>query len=140
MEFIEHLSISLILGILVSLFLQVDFGTALFLIAVAVVSGTLIDLDHFLLARYLDGDWEKLLMALRNPLEMASDNEGLIREKWLPPFLVVKTHLVELSILLVFYLVIDHLLLLVSAISVSAHILCDVWADWRKGYLGDYLG
>ncbi len=139
MEFIEHFSISLILGILASLITQTNIQASLLMISVAVISGSLIDLDHFLLARYLDGDWEKLRIAFRNPLRMISDNEGLIRDKWLTPFLVIKTHLFELSILFIFYLVLDHLLLLISAISVSAHLLCDFWSDRRKGYLGDYF-
>lgn len=140
MEFLEHLSISLILGILVSLVLQADLGASLLLIAVAVFSGTLIDMDHFLLARYMDGDWEKFLIAFRNPVEIITDNEDLIEEKWLPPFLRVKAHIVELSLLMTASAFLDSVYPEVAVFSISIHILCDVWADWRKGYLGGYLG
>jgi hypothetical protein len=140
MEFIEHLSISLVLGVIISFFIEASLEISVFIVATSIISGSFMDLDHFLISRFRDGNWEKLRTAIKNPTSMVSDNESLIGEKWLDPFLVVKTHLLELSILAVLLMSIETLLLSVAFVSLVLHVLCDVWADWRKGYLGDYPG
>jgi hypothetical protein len=111
------------------------------IVLVSITAGTLIDLDHFILTRLREANWDKLREAVRNPVKTAIRNEEFMGEKWLPPFLIIKSHLLELGILLVAFSYKRNLLVLVALFTISIHILCDVYADWRKGYIvGDYPG
>ena len=76
MEPIQHLKISIILSPIVALLSFESLQTPEFL-AVSVFGillGTLIDLDHFVVARILHGNWNELKRALNSPMKIMKDN------------------------------------------------------------------
>ena len=76
MESIQHLKISVILSPIVALLSFESLQTPEFL-AVSVFGillGTLIDLDHFVVARILHGNWNELKRALNSPMKIMKDN------------------------------------------------------------------
>ena len=76
MESIQHLKISIILSPIVALLSFESLQTPEFL-AVSVFGillGTLIDLDHFVVARILHGNWNELKRALNSPMKIMKDN------------------------------------------------------------------
>jgi hypothetical protein len=82
MESVQHLKISVIVSPFIALLsfesLQTPEFLAVSLLGVAI--GTLIDLDHFVIARLLHGNWNDLKNALNSPIKIMKDNHA-VREQ-----------------------------------------------------------
>lgn len=83
MESINHLKISVILSPIIAILAFDSLQTPEFF-AVSVLGillGTLIDLDHFLIARILHGNWKELKRAFNSPLQIMKDNHSVREQK-----------------------------------------------------------
>lgn len=76
MESIHHLKISVILSPIIAILSFNSLQTPEFLAVsvLGIILGTLIDLDHFLIARMLHGNWNELKRALNSPIKIMKDN------------------------------------------------------------------
>ncbi|MFC6961876.1 hypothetical protein [Halocatena marina] len=89
-----------------------------------------IDLDHFLLARYLTGDWELLFEALSDP------KRAFTAPAWLFEGLTMRTerllsHTIIGGVLTLVTFVITPFLAVYTAVVLYAHLLCDLLRDTR---------
>lgn len=82
MESIQHLKISVILSPMVAILSFDSLQTPEFFAVsfFGILLGSLIDLDHFLLARIIHGNWNELKRALNSPLQIMKDNYS-VREQ-----------------------------------------------------------
>jgi hypothetical protein len=100
-----------------------------------VAAGVLIDLDHFLVQRLRDGDWNHLRAALSSPLEVGTDNQSVLEDpipnwsRYLSHFIVLATVPAALHVL---WAPLGAFLYLILGL----HIACDIYRSWRKGSLG----
>ncbi|MDY6773589.1 MAG: hypothetical protein SVS85_00185 [Candidatus Nanohaloarchaea archaeon] len=109
----------------------------LFFYCLAVAAGVLIDLDHFLLARWKTGSWEQLFKALESPYRTFTDEDSVMGEDMggtVSPGDRIVSHLTVLMLVLALYLFQPRLSLLL-VYTVSLHILADLFQDWRNGRL-----
>ncbi|MFB6174110.1 MAG: hypothetical protein ABEI39_05645 [Halobacteriales archaeon] len=142
-----HAAISLVAG-LAALAVTTPTVPAWVVVAVAVVAGVGIDLDHFLLARYNTGDWTALQRCLRDPTIVFLDQEAIFERGDVGALKRLLTHLVIAGLVVpVLYLWRPYVAGVV-ALSLYAHVLADVVAgvsnrvvvdreelpdDWSRG-------
>lgn len=133
MEAVEHLTISTLLGIPVAYFAlypEWDLMMFLFYWAIAIPSGVLIDLDHFLLARINRGSWEDLQNAVRNPADIMIDNQKIMSENALTSSQRYFSHLLIFVTVPYTVRVLGYeMIASVIAVIMMAHILSDVYAS-----------
>lgn len=87
-----------------------------------------IDLDHFVLARWLTGHWEELFAALSNP-KRAFTTPGWLFEGLTMRIERLLSHTIIGGVLTLVTFAITPFLAVFTAIVVYAHILCDLLRD-----------
>ncbi len=96
-----------------------------------IITGVLIDLDHFLIARYNSGSWKHLSGALRNPLATFMGTrktfEGNVRAE---ERLWTHTAILLVSTPLVFLL--DRNLAIINLVAILLHIAADLWTYFTE--------
>lgn len=107
--------------------------TAIVLIAYAVLLGTLIDLDHFPIARYNQGSWDALRFCLNNPVHAVVDQSDIFSIEAVYPLQRLLSHVLLGGTLCLALLVVDTTLAILSAVVLYFHILMDLIADLRHG-------
>jgi len=114
-------------------------GRAALAVAYAGAAGTLIDLDHFLLARIRAGDWRALQVILRDPSlavlhqdEIFAEGEvGTLRR--LLSHVLLSGALVGAFALLASASVVAVFWAILTAVVLYAHLLTDLaWDVWRR--------
>lgn len=107
-------------------------GTELFLIGYAVLLGTLIDLDHFPLARYNQGSWDALRFCLRNPGHALVDQSDIFTLADVYPHQRLLSHVLIGGVLCTTLFFVDTTMAVLSAIVLYFHLLMDLVADLRR--------
>ncbi|MFB6209313.1 MAG: hypothetical protein ABEJ56_04225 [Candidatus Nanohaloarchaea archaeon] len=132
MEFYQHFAASILVGVTAFVLNSSDPIPAF---AMAILGGSLIDLDHFPLKYLETGNWEHLEKAVQNPVKTVTENEVLLGKHWLEPRKVMISH----SIIVVSFtssaLLLGSELMAIAAASSILHLLMDVFHDWRLGNL-----
>lgn len=134
MESINHFKISAIIS---PVAVAAIFGTSnilsfLTLAIYGLTLGVLIDLDHFLWARYNKGHWDHLRDALKSPSETLRDNNEILgdaigeQQRYLSHFiiLVIGTGIAYLG---------GVNLAALTSLMLGTHVLCDIYASYQEG-------
>jgi hypothetical protein len=134
MKSINHFKISAILS---PVAVAAIFGTSnilsfLILAIYGLSLGVLIDLDHFLWARYNEGHWDHLRDALKSPSRNIRDNEEVLgdaigeQQRYLSHFiiLVLGTGLAYLG---------GVNLAALTSIMLGTHVLSDIYTSYQEG-------
>lgn len=127
----SHGAISLALGVaLVAAGVTVVHPT--FVVGYATAVGVLVDLDHFLWARYNTGDWRALRYVLTNPVAALADQRTIFRERDLEPLERLLSHVVIVGIAVPLTWWVEPDLGLVTGVTLYAHVLADLLEDVRE--------
>ena len=124
----RHAAVSLITGTLFGLFIS---PARIFEVtAVAFLAGTLIDIDHFFVGRLRHGDWRYLKTtfssfwtSLHDVQSVVDDEENIDASERL------FTHGIVMAVMSSAVSFTSSILWEVAALSVSLHLLCDLYAD-----------
>lgn len=135
MEFYEHLLVSSVIGVSASLYFGTGALDSITILSFSIISGSFMDLDHFVISRKMDGDWGRLRKACKHPLETLTNNEGIFGEKWLPPSKVIPSHIIIASSLGLLYLFTNILAVGIASISAFVHISMDLIFLKSKQYV-----
>lgn len=128
MNVYQHALISFIAGLAVSLTIQPE--KIFEITAVALVAGTLIDLDHFLISRKVHGEWRFLKGVLRSPVKVIFDVQSVIKsEEEFEAELRYITHSIENLIFIGLTIIYGGILLKTAALTTGLHLLSDLLAD-----------
>jgi len=136
MESSEHLKISTLVAplLVVALYGASNPVSFLILSLYGIAAGVLIDLDHFVWARYNHGHWNHLLDAFEQPFAVMKDNK-VVMEGALENHQRYASHLFLFALAgtLTYYVSLEFMALTVGMIGV--HILSDVFESFRNGNL-----
>lgn len=135
MEFYEHLLVSSVIGVSAALYFGAGALNSTIIVSSSIISGAFIDLDHFVISRVIDGNWERLRKACKHPLETLTNNEGIFGKKWLPPSKVITSHIIIASGLGLLYLFTNILAAGIASISAFLHIGMDLIFLKSKEYI-----
>lgn len=128
----DHLLVSLAVGVgLVFAPVASDLSPAV-VVAVAAVTGTAIDLDHFLVARLKTGSWLAVRRGLARPRRLLLDQSELFADGDVGVLHRLLSHAVLGGVVVPGLLVFDADLALVVGVSLYAHVLTDLVADVRN--------
>lgn len=136
MESINHFKISAILSpaAVAALFGTQDLLSFGVLAVYGLSIGVLIDLDHFLWARYNHGHWDHLKDALRAP-KTAMEENAEIMDGALGEAQRYTSHFVILVLGTGLAYFAGPKLAALTLIMLSSHILSDVYASYREGVI-----
>lgn len=99
------------------------------LVVYAAVVGVGIDLDHFPLARFNDGDWRAARRVLRNPRMVLFDQTSIFEEDQLSPLQRLLSHVLVGGLFVGGIALASPLLAGFTAAVLYAHVLSDLYAD-----------
>lgn len=123
----DHAFISLVLGLLIGA-LRPDFFVET--VFIAFVSGTLIDVDHFVVGRLVHGDWRYLRTTFSSFWASVSNVQEVIGDE---DDVGAMNRLFSHTLILVFLMSVgfytDIFLIEIAAISAGVHLLSDLYAD-----------
>lgn len=136
MESAEHVKISSVISpiLVVALYGASNPISFLALSLYGVAAGVLIDLDHFIWARYNHGHWNHLLEAFEKPFTVIQDNKVVMED-------ALKNDQRYLSHLFIFALAgsmaytISLEFMALTTGMIGVHLLCDLHESYRKGKL-----
>ena len=131
-----HAGISVVAG-LAALAVTPPTIPAWAVVAVAVVAGVGIDLDHFLLARYNTGNWDAVRRCLRDPRIVAFAQDEIFEEGTVGALNRLLTHVVIAGVLVAVLWPWRPSVAGVVAVSLYAHVLADVVAMVRTSVVAD---
>jgi hypothetical protein len=98
----------------------------------ATAIGVLIDLDHFLWARYNTGDWAALRGVLADPVGTLLDQSRIFAETDLEALERLLSHVVVVGVAVPLTWWLDPAFGMVTAVTLYAHVLSDlVWDVWH---------
>jgi hypothetical protein len=126
-----HAAISLVAG-LAALAVTTPTVPAWAVVAVAVVAGVGIDLDHFLLARYNTGDWAAVRRCLRDPAIVFLDQDAVFEAGEVGTLDRLLTHVAVGGLVVPALYRWNRTVAGVVALSLWAHVLADLVAGVRK--------
>jgi hypothetical protein len=95
-------------------------------VGVAVLTGVGIDLDHFPLARYRDGDWRVLHALVANPAAAFTDPQPLFADSDMDALDRLVSHVVLIGAVVLGVALVSVPLSVVAAVSLYVHLLADV--------------
>ena len=95
-------------------------------VGIAVLSGVGIDLDHFPLARYRDGDWRVLRALVANPTAAFTDPTPLFVDSDIDALDRLVSHVVIVGVVVPLMAVVSVPLSVVAAVSLYVHVLADL--------------
>lgn len=136
MESINHFKISAILS---PVAVAALFGTSnpisfLILSIYGLALGVLIDLDHFIWARYNHGHWNHFIEALESPFTTMKDNAEVM-ENALGEKQRYASHFAILVLGTVIAYVAGANLAALTSTMLGAHIVCDTYASYQEDTL-----
>ncbi|QSG14167.1 hypothetical protein [Halapricum desulfuricans] len=103
-----------------------------FVVGYATALGVLIDLDHFLWARYNTGDWAALRYVLTNPIAAVTHQDSIFREDDLEHLERLLSHVVIAGVVIPLTWWVEPSLGLVTGLTLYAHVLADLIEDVRE--------
>lgn len=128
MNVYQHAIISLVTGLMIGLILAPE--KLLNITVSAVIFGTLIDFDHFLISRTVHGEWRFLKGIMRNPFRSIFDVQSVLKEsEEFPKEYRYMSHSIEHLILLASGLYTGNILIYAGAFSAGVHMFSDIYAD-----------
>ncbi len=134
MEAYEHAIISTVGGLLAVPMIFQDLNifsfTVLWILSIA--AGTLIDLDHFLIAAIRDKNFSELRLALSNPVEVLSDNNSAL-DDLIPNWSRYVSHFILLFAMPAGIYLVNYKLSLLVFTMLALHISCDLYRSFREG-------
>ncbi len=98
----------------------------------AATVGTLIDLDHFVLARWRTGSWEAFRRCVRSARVAVVDQEEIFERGDVGAMTRLASHLVLAGVLTASLVLVSVELAVVTAVVLYAHLLADVLWDARS--------
>ena len=135
MESYQHALISAVISPLLLFYVFGISGMSMILLsAYGVFIGVFIDLDHFLMQRILNGNWDDVKKTVENPVKMVFDNMSL-RTDPIEPWSRLLSHFAILALFPAAIYIFDTALAEFSFLILFAHILCDLYAGWRNDKL-----
>jgi len=136
MESSEHLAISAIVAPIVVAGLYGVSNPVNFLILTVygVAAGVLIDLDHFVWARYNHGHWEHLLEAFEKPFTVMRDNQAVM-ENALEENQRYISHLFIFAMAGALTYTVSQNFMILTTSMVGIHILSDLYRSFEEGEL-----
>lgn len=123
-----HGAISLAVGVALVV-AGVEFVHPLVVVGYATAAGVLIDLDHFLLARYNSGSWRATRYLLSNPRRALADQSTIFEESEISPFDRLLSHVVIIGVVVPVTWWVDPAFGLVNGVVLYCHVLADLIAD-----------
>jgi len=127
MDVYKHFLASLGLGVFTGLVLPVGLVPA---VSVAVIAGTLIDFDHFLISRIVNGNWSYIRNVLDNPVKSIFDIGSVsTAEMGFDGNYRLIAHGLELVAVLSLGLFFASPLLDIAGLAIALHLVCDLYAD-----------
>lgn len=126
-----HAAVSVVAG-LAALAVTTPTVPAWVVVAVAVVAGVGVDLDHFLLARYNTGDWTALRRCLRDPAIVFRDQEAIFEPGDVGALNRLLTHVAIAGLVVPTLYLWRPSVAGAVALSLYAHVLADLVADRRE--------
>lgn len=128
----HHLLLSLATGLALLLGTPPSIPAWL-VVGLAITVGVLIDLDHFLVARLKQGDWDATIRGLRNPRLLVLDQDQLFDEDALWARQRLLSHAIIATVVVgVLAAAASVWLALVAAASLWVHLLADlVWDNYH---------
>lgn len=127
----DHLLVSLAVGLALALApVGTDLSPALVVVAAA-VAGTVIDLDHFLVARLRTGTWLPVRRGLARPRRFLFAQEELFADGEVGVLHRLLSHAVLGGVAVLGLALVTPSLALVVGVSLYAHVLADLVADVR---------
>ena len=130
MRSVHHLGISLALGLVVGLLVDPPVPL-LVVVASAGALGVLIDLDHFLVARYNTGEWTAVRRVLRDPAILLVDQGAIFGDGAVWPLERLLTHVVAMAAIVLGLALVSPFFALLSAVVLYGHLLSDLLWDVR---------
>ena len=102
----------------------VAYGTAV---------GVLIDLDHFLIARYKTGDWDAVRFCLTHPVALVTDQGRIFDHGDVGVLSRLLSHLLIAGVVVPgLAALVSPDLAILTGVVLYAHLVCDViWDRWR---------
>ncbi|MFB6144421.1 MAG: hypothetical protein ABEJ98_03875 [Candidatus Nanohaloarchaea archaeon] len=132
MESYRHAAISAVASLAISYSLFQQPQTILVYAAFGTLAGTLIDLDHFVLARLNTGNWKRLQNALRQPGTAFTDGKEVMQET----ITSRQRYLSHLTLLFAstgsVFLIAGVKAAVLTFSVISLHICCDLYVSFKK--------
>jgi hypothetical protein len=117
----------------VALVLAVDTGYPVVLVvAYAGLVGTVVDLDHFFIARARTGSWAPLVRSLSDPRMALFEQDDIFESGDVGRWTRLGSHALVTVVLSGILLWVATSLAVVTAVVLGVHVCCDiVWDQWR---------
>lgn len=133
MQSSRHFAISLAVGVALAVGLGIsDPLAAAGVVGYAGALGVLIDLDHFVLARWNTGSWRAARAVLRDPATVVTDQDDIFEPGEVGPLRRLLSHVVLIGVLVPGTWLLAPALGVVTAVVLYAHVLADLVADVRN--------
>lgn len=126
----NHAILSAIVGVPVAMG-GTDIQTQVLIWVYFVLLGTVIDFDHFVIARFNSGNWRHLIESIRNPSQLFFDQTAIFEPGDLYRDQRLFTHHIILGFVTVITWFISPFLTFASAVAIYIHILADLYADMK---------
>lgn len=131
-----HLATSLLVGLAMVPAVETPLGPVGTVVYAGLV-GTLVDLDHFLIARVRTGSWRPLRRAVTSPRRAFVDQDELFERGDVGPRTRLLSHLLVAGVLVGALVANWSSLALVTAVVLSVHVVADaVWDRFRDRLRG----
>jgi len=125
----KHAVLGGITVLVYGLYVGLGFSTLLQWLAVGIVVGVFIDIDHLLLAMFVDGRWKEGLKWILHPWRVFNHADEFLEDLEYPE-LVHHRIITHLAVLIALFFALDaHPLVLPALLSLSTHIAADIIAD-----------
>jgi len=121
----------MIVGVVTASLLGIESSRFIFIIVYGGLLGTLIDLDHFIVARFNIGNWSVLKRAVSNPSMMIFRQE-LIFSGGVGKIRRLFSHMIVGGVIIGILSVVDYKLMIFSAVILYTHVLSDMYSDIRE--------
>jgi hypothetical protein len=108
----------------------VEPSAPLVIVGYGAALGVLVDLDHFLLARWNTGSWRATTDVVRNPRLLLFDQESIFEYGEVGPKQRLRSHVVITACLVAGLLPVSQPLAVVSGVVLVGHVLSDVVWDF----------
>ncbi|MFB6193590.1 MAG: hypothetical protein ABEI75_00870 [Halobaculum sp.] len=123
----DHLLLSVVVGSLVVLVGATPLSPAV-AVAAAVVAGTAIDVDHFVVARLRTGSWRAARGAIRHPRRLLFDQDAIFAEGEVGVLHRLLSHALLAGVVVGALAVLAPAAVLVVGLSIYVHVVTDlVW-------------
>ena len=135
----SHLALSVLAGLALVPLVETPMGPV-WTVAYAAIVGTLVDLDHFVIARLRTGSWHSLRLALTSPRRAVLDQDELFEPGDVGARRRLLSHLLVGGSLVAGLAVPWPSIALVTAVVLALHVLSDVVWDHYGGGPGGSEG